>query len=133
MDLEIGFDQCVFDEDCGAEGDFRCINATCHTTCADSEECGYAEACSSNVCRADVSPIHECTATGDECNEGMACLRGKCRMPCAAPVNCADQGEMTECIDNACMSLAEVDAACVRVDDCFGEASCHNGQCVTFQ
>jgi hypothetical protein len=133
MDLELGLDQCVFDEDCGAEGSFRCINATCHPTCGDVEECGYAEACTAGICRADVAPVHECTTDGGECSEDMECIRGKCRMPCAVALNCADQGEMTECIDNVCMSVAEVDALCVRAADCEDGASCHNGQCVTFQ
>lgn len=133
LDLEVGLDECVFDEDCGPEGGFRCINATCHPTCTDTETCGEAEACVSGVCRADANPVRECTIDGAECEDGMGCVRGKCRMPCAAPVNCSDQGEMTECVAGFCISVVELDPACVRADDCADGASCHDGQCVTFQ
>lgn len=129
MDLDVGPDGCVFDEDCGETG-FRCINATCHATCASVEECGDAEACTAGVCRADTAPIHECTEAGTECTEGMSCVRGACRMPCAAPVNCADQGVMTECVDGFCRAPAELAPTCVRADDCAANASCFDGQCM---
>jgi hypothetical protein len=129
MDLAVGTDGCVFDEDCGETG-FRCINATCHATCTTADECGDAEACTAGACRADTAPIHECTEAGAECADGMSCIRGTCRMPCAAPVNCADQGVMTECVDGFCVAVAELDPTCVRVDDCASDASCFNGQCM---
>jgi hypothetical protein len=126
-----GADECVFDEDCGAAADFACINATCHPACETGEECAEREACVGGACVADTRPVRACEEGGETCGEGMECIRGVCRMPCAAPINCADQGGMTECHDGHCSFPSEVTWACLRASDCDAGASCLDGACVS--
>ena len=131
MTPPVGFDNCVYDEDCGVVGAFACINASCHPTCQDREECAEGEACSGGVCRADVRPIRSCTEGGGDCDGGMDCVRGICRMPCAAEINCADQGDMTVCHDDFCRFEVELDYTCIRASECNEGAACVNGGCVS--
>ena len=127
-----GFDACVFDEDCGEPGLLACLNGTCHPTCTDREGCSEGETCSGGICRADTRPVRDCAPPyGSPCDGGMDCIRGACRMPCVAPINCADQGVMTECFDGFCRAPVELDPACIRAADCAEGASCLNGSCVT--
>jgi len=127
-DLTVGLDDCVYDEDCGDA--HACINATCHATCEAATECGEGETCAANVCRADVSPLErECSET-NTCTEGMSCVRGVCRMPCVAPINCADEGDMTECSEGFCRFLSEIEPTCVRATDCGDDGFCLDGKCL---
>lgn len=129
LDLPVGADGCVFDEDCGEAG-FRCINASCHATCNDDSECSSAETCSSGVCRADTAPVRSCSVDSGDCTDGKVCVRGFCRMPCAGDINCTSEGEMSVCDDGFCRFQVElVPPECLRGSDCYGDSICLNGSC----
>jgi len=121
-----GLDECVYDEDCGAGS--ACVDAACHPTCIDDDGCGQGETCASGVCLASTAPERECAVDGD-CETDMICGRGACRLPCVADVNCR-QGA-TICGDEGfCLYQSELDAQCIRAEDCAVFASCRDGRCV---
>ncbi len=77
-----------------------------------------------------MSPLErECSET-NTCTEGMSCVRGVCRMPCVAPINCADEGDMTECSEGFCRFLSEIEPTCVRATDCGDDGFCLDGKCL---